>query len=115
MKDPEISDYMRREIPLVLELAQTDLDRSALGLIVASATIGRPFVAPPGLPQERVTTLRRAFDETMKDADFLAEAAKASMEIKSLAGEHLQRLATDVAQAPADRLERAKELIGKTR
>jgi tripartite-type tricarboxylate transporter receptor subunit TctC len=113
LKDPEISDYMRREIPLILDLARNDLDRRALGLIVASATIGRPFAAPPSVPPERVALLRRAFDETMKDTDFLAEAAKASMEIKPLNGADLQRLATEVAQAPAERLARAKELIGK--
>jgi tripartite-type tricarboxylate transporter receptor subunit TctC len=113
MKDPEISDYMQREIPLILDIAQTELDRKALNFIVASATIGRPFAAPPGLTDERVQALRRAFDATMKDAEFLAEAAKANMDIKPLAGETLQKLATDVAQAPAAGLDRAKELIGR--
>jgi tripartite-type tricarboxylate transporter receptor subunit TctC len=113
MKDPEISDYMQREIPLILDIAQTELDRKALNFIVASATIGRPFAAPPGLTDERVQALRRAFDATMKDAEFLAEAAKANMDIKPLAGETLQKLATEVAQAPAAGLDRAKELIGR--
>jgi tripartite-type tricarboxylate transporter receptor subunit TctC len=113
MKDPEISDYMQREIPLILDIAQSELDRKALNFIVASATIGRPFAAPPGMTDERVHALRRAFDATMKDAEFLAEAAKANMDIKPLAGETLQTLATEVAQAPAAGLDRAKELIGR--
>jgi tripartite-type tricarboxylate transporter receptor subunit TctC len=113
IKDPEISAYMRRDVPLILDLAQNDLDRRALTFISSSATIGRPFAAPPGLAQERVAALRRAFDETMKDGEFLAEAAKASMDIKPLAAEALQQLATEVAQAPADGLARAKELIGR--
>ena len=112
-KDPEISAYMRREIPLILDVAKNDLDRAALAFIVASATLGRPFAAPPGLPPDRVEALRRAFDDTMKDGEFLAEAGKASMDIKPLAGEPLQQLAAEVAQAPAERLNRAKELIGK--
>ena len=114
LKDPDISDYMRREIPLIIDIARNALDRSALNYIVASATMGRPFVAPPGLANERVATLRRAFDATMQDPEFREEAAKASMDIKPLAGEALQMLATEVAQAPAAGLERAKELIGRT-
>jgi tripartite-type tricarboxylate transporter receptor subunit TctC len=113
LKDPEISDYMRRDIPLILDIAQNELDRQALNYIVASATIGRPFVAPPALPDDRVRTLRRAFDATMTDAEFLAEATKASMDIKPMGGDALQKLATAVAQAPAEGLTRAKELIGR--
>jgi tripartite-type tricarboxylate transporter receptor subunit TctC len=114
LKDPEISDYMRRDIPLILDIASNALDRQALNYIVASATIGRPFAAPPGMPQERVQALRRAFDATMTDPEFLAEARKASMDIKPLAGEALQSLASEVAQAPAQGLTRAKQLIGRT-
>ena len=113
LKDPEISSYMKREIPLILDIAQNDLDYKALGFIASSATLGRPFAAPAGLPEDRLQTLRRAFDATMKDPEFLAEAGKASMDIKPLAGEALQQLATEVAQAPPERLERAKELIGR--
>jgi tripartite-type tricarboxylate transporter receptor subunit TctC len=114
LKDSEISDYMRRDIPLILDIAQNALDRSALNYIVASATIGRPFVVPPGLTDERVAALRHAFDLTMRDPEFLDEAARASMDIKPLGGEALQKLATEVAQAPASGLERARELIGRS-
>jgi hypothetical protein len=48
----------------------------------------------------------------MADPEFLAEAARQNMDIKPLAGEELQRIATDVAQSPPERLARAKELIG---
>jgi hypothetical protein len=113
IKDPEISSYMKREIPLILELAKNDLDYKALSFITSSATLGRPFAAPPGIPDDRLRMLRRAFDETMKDPEFLAKAGKASMDIKPLTGEAVQELATEVAQAPPERLERAKELIGR--
>jgi len=113
IKDPEISDYMRRDIPLILDIAANALDRQALSYIVASATIGRPFAAPPGLTEDRVQALRRAFDATMTDPEFLAEALKASMDIKPLGGEALQQLAREVAQAPAQGLTRAKQLIGR--
>ena len=113
LKDAEISTYMKREIPLILDLAQNDLDRKALTFIASSATLGRPFVAPADLSGDRLQILRRAFDATMKDPDFLAEAGKANMDIKPLGGEALQALAIEVAQAPPERLARAKQLIGR--
>jgi tripartite-type tricarboxylate transporter receptor subunit TctC len=115
-KDPEISAYAQHDVPLAQELvqgglAQNDLDRRVMGFISSGAAMGRPLLAPPGVPPERVTILRRAFDATMKDADFLADAAKASMEVKPPPGEELQRIAADAAQFPPDGLARAKELI----
>ncbi len=112
MKDPEISAYANRDVPLIQELAQTDLDRQVLAFIGSSSAMGRPLLAPPGVPPERVQILRRAFDETMKDPEFLAEAAAQNMEIKPLAGEQLQQIATDVVRSPPEGLARARELIG---
>jgi hypothetical protein len=120
-KDPEISAYAKREVPLAQELVQqelvqnalvqNELDRRVLGFISSGTAIGRPLLAPPGVPPERVNMLRRAFDDTMKDAAFLADAARSNMEVKPLPGEALQTIAADVAQFPADGLARAKELI----
>jgi tripartite-type tricarboxylate transporter receptor subunit TctC len=104
---------MKRQIPLILDLAQNDLDFKALSFIASSATLGRPLAAPPGLPPDRLQILRRAFDATMKDPEFLAEAGKANMDIKPLNGDAVQQLATEVAQAPPEQLARAKELIGR--
>ncbi|HWG05300.1 MAG TPA: hypothetical protein VG271_09840 [Beijerinckiaceae bacterium] len=111
-KDPEISAYVGSDVLLSADLGATDLDRKALLLINSSATIGRPLAAPPGLPKERAEALRRAFDETMKDPDFLADAAKANMVIKPFGGSDLQRLATEVARAPQDEVKLAEELTG---
>jgi hypothetical protein len=112
--DPEISSLMGRDVPLILDVAQTDLDREALKLIATSATLGRPIAAPPGVPAERVQALRRAFDATMTDPEFMADANKAAMDIKPLAGEPLQDLAIGVVRTPPAGLQRAKDLIGKT-
>jgi tripartite-type tricarboxylate transporter receptor subunit TctC len=115
-KDPEISAYARRDVPLAQELVQNtlvqnDLDRGVLGFISSGTAMGRPLLAPPGVPPERVKALRRAFDDTMKDEVFLADAARSNMEVKPLPGEALQTIAADVAQFPPDGLARAKELI----
>jgi tripartite-type tricarboxylate transporter receptor subunit TctC len=113
-KDPEISAYARREVPLIQDYGQNDLDRRVLVFIGSGAAMGRPLLAPPGVPPERVAMLRQAFDQTMTDPDFLAEAAKGSMDIKPLGGAEMQKVAVEVANAPPDALARAKELIGPT-
>ena len=113
-KDSEISAYAKRDVPLIQEFGQNDLDRRVLIFIGSGAAFGRPLLAPPGVPPERVKILRQTFDRTMKDPDFLAEAAKLNMDIKPLGGDELQRIAIDVVQSPPEGLARAKELIGST-
>jgi tripartite-type tricarboxylate transporter receptor subunit TctC len=113
--DPEISAYAKRKVPLIQDYGQTDLDRRVLVFIGSGAAFGRPILAPPGVPTERVSILRQAFDRTMTDPAFLAEAAKLNMDIKPLAGVELQRIATEVVQSPPEGLARAKELIGATK
>jgi tripartite-type tricarboxylate transporter receptor subunit TctC len=110
--DPEISDYAKRKVPLIQDLGQNDLDRRVLTFIGSGAAFGRPLLAAPGVPPERVAILRQAFDRTMADPAFLAEAAKLNMEIKPLGGGALQTIATEIAASPPQGLARAKELIG---
>jgi tripartite-type tricarboxylate transporter receptor subunit TctC len=111
-KDPDISTYTGSEVPLSLELAKTDLDKEALKFINSSATIGRPFVAPPDLPPDRVAALRRAFDETMADPGFQADAKKARMVIKPIGGADLQALVTEVSHSSKAAVQRAEALTG---
>jgi tripartite-type tricarboxylate transporter receptor subunit TctC len=102
-------------VPLIQELGQTDLDRRVLMFIGSGAAFGRPLLAPPGVPRERVAILRQAFDRTMRDPEFLAEAARLNMDIKPLPGTELEKIATDVVQSRPEDVARAKELIGPTR
>ena len=113
--DPEISAYARQKVRLIQDYGQTDLDRRVLVFIGAGAAFGRPILAPPGIPPERVAILRQAFDRTMADPAFLAEAAKLNMDIKPLGGAEIQKIAIAVVQAPSTDLTRAKELIGATK
>lgn len=110
-KDPSIEAYAQTTVPLILEIATNDLDRRALVYIGTSATLGRPFAAPPGVPADRVEMLRDAFMKTMVDPEFRAEAAKGSLDINAISGAEVQKLATAVVSAPEAELERAKELI----
>lgn len=110
-KDPSIEAYAKAEVPLILDIATSELDRRALTYIGTSATLGRPFAAPPGVPADRVAMLREAFDKTMQDAEFRAEAAKGNLDINPISGAEVQRLATAVVSAPEAELARAKELV----
>jgi tripartite-type tricarboxylate transporter receptor subunit TctC len=113
--DPEISAYAKRKVPLIQDYGQNDLDRRVLVFIGAGAAFGRPILAPPDMPAERVAILRQSFDRTMADPAFLAEAEKLNMDIKPLGGAEIQKIAVAVAGAPANELARAKALIGATK
>jgi tripartite-type tricarboxylate transporter receptor subunit TctC len=88
------------DVPMVLDLAKTDDDRAALELLVARLEYGRPYFVPPGVPEDRVQALRHAFDATMKDPEFLADAKKLSMEIDPLTGEQVQAVIARVMKTP---------------
>jgi tripartite-type tricarboxylate transporter receptor subunit TctC len=75
------------DVPLILDQAKTDEQRQALNLALARLEFGRPFFMPPNVPPDRVSAMRRAFDATMRDKDFVAEADKLKIEIDPLTGE----------------------------
>jgi tripartite-type tricarboxylate transporter receptor subunit TctC len=100
-KHPDLPD-----VPLVTDLAKTDEQRQVLKLIFARQVMGRPFLAPPGIPQDRVEALRKAFMDALSDKDLLAEADKAQLEINPVAGDRIQDLVKEVYQTP-------KEIAGK--
>jgi tripartite-type tricarboxylate transporter receptor subunit TctC len=102
-KHPEMPD-----VPLVTDFAKTDEQRAILKLIFARNVMGRPYVAPPNLPADRLATLRQAFMDTMKDKDFLTEADKAELEINPVSGEDVEKLVKDVYATPPDIIAKAK-------
>ena len=83
-------------VPLVLDLAKTEEQKQILTTIFSRQVMGRPFAAPPGVPAARVDALRRAFDETMKDKEFLAEAERIGVEITPVNGLRLQELVGEI-------------------
>jgi tripartite-type tricarboxylate transporter receptor subunit TctC len=70
--------------------------------VFARQVMGRPFLAPPGVPKERVAVLRKAFMETMKDPKFLAEAQKMNLEVTPVSGEKLQELVAELYRTPPE-------------
>jgi hypothetical protein len=99
------------DVPLMLELAKNDEDRQVLTFMSADMGISRAFVTTPGVPHDRLTALRRAFDEMVRDKDFLAEAAKSKMDITPSSGEQAEKIAASMFANPPRVLERAKALI----
>jgi tripartite-type tricarboxylate transporter receptor subunit TctC len=97
-------------VPLIMDYAKNDEQRAVLELIFARQVMGRPVLAPPGLPAERVNVLRRAFDATMKDAAFLAEADKGNWEITPVNGEEIEALMRRVYASPPQIIELTKKV-----
>jgi tripartite-type tricarboxylate transporter receptor subunit TctC len=110
-ENAEINAYAGHEVPLVSAFAKTDIDRQALDLFVSAVVIGRPFLAPPGVPPARVDMLRRAFDAVMRDPDFIAEAKRANLDLNPTTGEKMEETVLNVSRASPAAIARAKELI----
>lgn len=99
------------DTPTALDLVTDPTARRVLELILIRQEMGRPFAAPPGVPADRVEALRRAFDDTMKDPEFIAEAAKAQLDIEPLTGERIDDLLARTYSAPRDIIDRAAALV----
>ena len=96
-KLPELGD-----VPTILDVARDENQQSALKLIVSRQTIARPYVAPPGIPPERLRALRAAFDATMRDPDFLADAQRQDLEIRPVTGSEADALIAEIYASPPE-------------
>ncbi|MEA2936718.1 MAG: hypothetical protein QOC56_222, partial [Alphaproteobacteria bacterium] len=75
--------------------------------------MARPFAAPPGVPPNKAALLRRAFDATMTDPEFLADAAKIQADVQPSSGEDVQKLVTRIYQTPRPVVERTKKIFAQ--
>jgi tripartite-type tricarboxylate transporter receptor subunit TctC len=99
------------EVPAFPEFGKTPDDRKLLEFYVSAEDVGRSFVAPPGLPADRIQTLRTAFMAMIADADFLAEIRKADAELNPLSGEELQKIIAQTAAAPQALVARMQTML----
>ena len=83
-------------VEMITDYAKTDEQKQMLSLVLARQPLGRPFMAPPGVPADRTEALRQAFMKTMQDRDFLAATEKARLEINPLGGTAVAALVDDV-------------------
>ena len=98
-------------VPLLVELAQNEEQRQVFEVLSSDVALGRPLLTTPGVPADRVEALRRAFDATLKDPDFLSEAGKQKLDIDPLTGKELQALVTAAVSKPPSVIESVKNAI----
>lgn len=104
---PDLRPFAR-----IVDLARTESDRQALRLVLARQAHGRPYFLPPGVPPARAAALRRAFDATMRDPAFVAEAGAMKVDIDPMTGEAVQALVEQVHRTtPFDVVERVRMMM----
>jgi tripartite-type tricarboxylate transporter receptor subunit TctC len=106
-RDPAFKD-----VPLIHELETTPENRQILRLLSSPVEVGRPYMAPPETPADRIALLRKAFDATMKDKAFLDEGQQLSLEINPISGAELAKIVTATLEAPASVLAAIKPIMG---
>ncbi|HEY7321057.1 MAG TPA: tripartite tricarboxylate transporter substrate-binding protein [Candidatus Binatia bacterium] len=109
-------DARLKDTPTIYELMDkyktSDAGRSLAKVILASGDFGRPIVAPPGVPADRVKILREAFDKAIHDPTLLSEAERRRLEIDPTTGQELETLAKEVMATPPDIVARMRKLLG---
>ena len=99
------------EVPSALDLVTDHENKLVLELILIRQEAGRPFAAPPGVPVERLAALRRAFDTTLGDPEFRADADKAQLEIEPLTAAEIERLLAAAYGTPSTIVRKAAALV----
>jgi tripartite-type tricarboxylate transporter receptor subunit TctC len=111
-------NYRLPDTPTIWELMDQekgmDAKKRLARVVLGPGAFGRPILATPGIPPDRVKLLRDAYANMLKDPEFLAEAKKRQWEINPVSGEKLEALAKEVIQQPADIIERMKKVMGES-
>ncbi|MGH7828279.1 MAG: Bug family tripartite tricarboxylate transporter substrate binding protein [Candidatus Binatia bacterium] len=105
------------DVPTLYELMEThktpDATKRLAKALLSSGDLGRPFIGPPGVPADRVNTLRGAFTKTMSDPALLADAKKRKWELDPLGGEELEAVSKEIMVQPPEVIEKMKALLAK--
>jgi len=117
VQTPRKRDHRTPDTPTIWELMDEyhtpQVGRRVAQTVLASGEFGRPMMAPPGTPAERVKILREAYATAMKDPELIAEAKKSRLDMDPSTGEELQALANEVLNQPAEVVERVKRILGQ--
>lgn len=98
-------------VPHVMKYAADETSRQVITFIVSQQAFHRSFIAPPATPPDRLAILRRAFDATVNDPQFLAEAKKLRIDVAPLSGERVQEVVRNLYTSPSDIVGRARAAI----
>jgi tripartite-type tricarboxylate transporter receptor subunit TctC len=107
-RDPALPD-----VPAAVELGRTPEQTALLRAVLASTAVGLAMFTTPGVPADRLTALRRAFDATMKDEGFVADAAKIGFEVDALSGEQVQAAVAALAHTPPEVVARVRAALNQ--
>jgi tripartite-type tricarboxylate transporter receptor subunit TctC len=102
-------------VPLVMDYARTDEHRQIMRLVFGWRVMERPLAAPPGVPADRMATLRDGFERTMQDAEFVADASRAALALDPMSGKDIAALVDELYRTPPAVARRAAELLGRVR
>jgi hypothetical protein len=105
-KEPDLPD-----VPLLRDQATNPQDREVLDYMSRSVAVGRPVATTPGAPADRVAALRKAFDDTFKDPDFIRDVAAEKADVRFMSGGDLAQLVAGLIDAPQDLRDRVKQAI----
>jgi tripartite-type tricarboxylate transporter receptor subunit TctC len=103
------------EVPTILDVARDADQRAALKLILSRQTMARPYAAPPGIPPERLNALRAAFDATMTDPEFLADAQRQDLEVRPVSGVKADALIGEIYASPPAVVKLAIDVMKETK
>jgi tripartite-type tricarboxylate transporter receptor subunit TctC len=100
-----------KNVPLLSDLAETEIDKQAMRLIAAETAMARSIAASADIPPDRVAALRQAFNAAIASKEFLAEADKLGFDINAATGEEVQAIVNDIVNAPAPVIQRVRDIL----
>jgi tripartite-type tricarboxylate transporter receptor subunit TctC len=109
-RDPQLPD-----VPALIEFAKSDEQRQIVSLLATTESIGRPVMAPPGTPADRVAMLRKALMDSVKDPRFLADAKKARLEVQPISGKEMQDMLVNLVKTKPAVVEKYKQAVQSRR
>lgn len=104
-------DPLLPDVPALIELAETEEQRQVVSLLATTETVGRPLIAPPGTPADRVALLRQALSDAVKDQKFLDDAKKARLEVQPVSGAEMQKMIIGLVNAKPEVVEKYKQAV----
>src|SRR5262249_25868018 len=109
VQDDDLKRYA--EVPILRDVLPTAEDKAIGDFLVSGALIGRSIIAPPGVPEDRIAALRAAFDATMQDPDFRAEARKLDQLVTPMTGAELEAFVDKLTRTPQHVIDKAAQEI----
>ena len=104
---------MPADLPYAGDLLTDEKKRQIFALLTASAVVGRPYLAPRGVPAERLAALRTAFEATLKDPAFVADVANQRLLVTPMTGAEVETFIRRLYQTPSDVIAAAREIAGE--